>query len=194
MEFMHAPVLVAPAAATPVSADEAKTHLKVETGDEDALIEGLVAGATQHLDGYAGVLGRCMVTQSWRQDFDDFARILRLPMPAAGITGISWVDEAGAASSIDAANYELQADALGSFVRFVDDYDFPGDLAQTRAVRVTYTAGYGDAAAVPAPLKVAILLLVGHWYAHRRAVSDAAMVELPLGVAMMIAPYRRVGV
>lgn len=192
---MHAPVLVTPAAATPISADEAKTHLKVEGSDEDALIEGLVKGATQHLDGYAGVLGCCLVTQTWRQDFDDFAKILRLPMRAAGVTSISWVDAAGATASIDAANYELQADALGSFVRFIDDYDFPGDLAETRAVRVTYTAGYGDAAAVPAPLKVAILLLVGHWYANREAVNVGNITsELPLGVAMLIAPYRRVGV
>ena len=192
---MHRPVLVTAPSTTPVTTAEAKAHLRVDHSTEDTLIESLVKAATDHLDGYSGVLGRCLVTQTWRQDFDAFARTMRLPLLAAGITSAIYVDENAAETTITSTNYELQADDLGSFVRFIDDYAFPSGLAETRALRVTFTAGYGAAAAVPAAIKAAILLLVGHWYFNREAVVvGIAPAELPMAVNALLAPYRRVGV
>ena len=210
---MHRPVLVTPPAETPVSRTEAKAHLRVDgTGDDD-LIDGLIDAAVAHLDGYTGILGRCMVTQTWRQDFDDFARIMRLPLLAAGIATIVYVDDEGATSAaIDTANYELQHDERGSFVRFVDSYSLPGALAETRAVRVTFTAGYGAASAVPGALKTAIILLISKLYATARrdmladretvegigstswAAPELAAAVIDNTVALLIAPYRRAGV
>jgi uncharacterized phiE125 gp8 family phage protein len=60
------------------------------------------------------------------------------------------------------------------------------------AVQVTFVAGYGNAAAVPADLKAAIKLLVGHLYENREAVTLGAMpAELPLGFASVTNRYRR---
>lgn len=192
---MHAPVLVTPAAATPVSLTEAKAHLRVDHTSEDTLITSLVEAATAHLDGYSGILGRALVTQTWRQDFDGFWHCLRLPIPAATVSALKWTDDADtpAETTIAASNYELQNDALGSFVRLIDDFVYPSNLAETRAVRVTFTAGYGAASAVPGSIKAAILLLVGHWYANREAVGES-MSELPMAVDALLAPYRRVGI
>lgn len=192
---MHRPVLVTAPSTTPVTTAEAKAHLRVDHSAEDTLIASLVQAATDHLDGYSGILGRCLVTQTWRQDFDSFERTMRLPLLAAGITSAVYVDDNAAETTITSTNYELQADDLGSFVRFIDDYAFPSGLAETRALRVTFTAGYGAASAVPASIKAAILLLVGHWYFNREAVVvGIAPAELPMAVTALLAPYRRVGV
>jgi len=40
----------------------------------------------------------------------------------------------------------------------------------------------------------AMLLLVGHWYANREAVTDSNMTEVPLGVHHLLQPYRRMGI
>lgn len=45
-----------------------------------------------------------------------------------------------------------------------------------------------------ASIDQAMLLLVGHWYANREAVSDTQMSEVPLGVNHLLQPYRRMGV
>ena len=58
---------------------------------------------------------------------------------------------------------------------------------------MTYVAGVADSA-VPAPIKHAILLMVGHWYANREAVAPGQMHEVPMAVDALIRPYRRVGV
>lgn len=167
---------------------------------EDAsLMEGLVAAATAHFDGYAGTLGRCLVNQEWRAGFAAWPasspRILRLPFPDVSAAAVKYSDASGAEQTLDAALVELGRDALGSFVRLKDDFTSPTlDDDRLDPVRVTLTAGFGGAATdVPAPLRVAIMMLAAHWYEHREAAGEERF-AVPFGVDMLAAPYRRVGV
>lgn len=208
---MYRPVLVSPAALPPVSLAEAKLHMRVDHNDDDALIAGLIGGATQYLDGWTGVLGACLVEQTWRQDFDCFDRNLYLPLgPVIDVSSITWRDTAGAASAVSTSVYDLVTDETGrTFVRFAGDFVFPSNLHESRAVAVAYRAGYETTQEIPAadpgstiparitvpePLRVAILLMAAHWYSNREAVAQDALAELPIGVDSLIAPYRRVGV
>lgn len=189
---MHRPVLVEPPAAAPVSLAEAEAHILDVPDDQGALIEGLIAAATQHLDGWTGILGACMVEQEWRQDFDCFARCLPLPLgPVMSITHVRWRNKAGQMATVNQDEYSLRTDGGGrSFVRFRDSYQLPSDLYQVAAVQVTYKAGHEE---VPAPLKVAILLTVAHWFNHREAVVTGIIATtIPMGAKMLIAPFRRV--
>lgn len=47
--------------------------------------------------------------------------------------------------------------------------------------------------AVNATQKHAARLLVGHWYAHREAVSEVATSEVPMAVSMLLAINRPAG-
>lgn len=74
------------------------------------------------------------------------------------------------------------------------DQVWPGSYHREDAVSVTYVAGYGNADAVPAPIKAAILLIVGHLYENREASTVGVSAELlPMAVDALLAPYRRVG-
>lgn len=44
-----------------------------------------------------------------------------------------------------------------------------------------------------ASIDQATLLIVGHWYAHREAVSESSMIEVPMGAKALLQPYRRMG-
>lgn len=191
---MHAPVLVTPPAAAPISLDEVKAQIRADGADEDALLTILIAAAVAYLDGWSGILGRCLVTQTWSRSFDDFSRCMRLPMPASAISSIEVLASDGTPSTVLASNYTLQDDELGSLVRFKDSYSFPSDLYETKAVSVTFTAGFGAAAAVPADLKIAMLMLIGHWFANRETVNIGNITSsLPFGFDAMVSKYRRVG-
>lgn len=193
---MYQPTQTAAPATTPVTLPEARAQCQIEATDTsfDTLVQIYLDAATAHLDGYSGILGRCIVTQSWKQEFDDFAKCLRLPMPAATISSITYLgDDGTTTTTVAAANYALHHDALGSYVRFIDDFSVPSGLWETKAVAVTFTAGYGAAAAVPAAIKAAVLLLLTHWFQNRAAVVED-VAELPMGVSALIAPYRRVGI
>lgn len=208
---MHRPVLVEAPDMLPVSVAEAKLHLRVDHSDEDTLIESLIRAATEHLDGWTGILGRCLVEQEWRQDFDSFARCLRLPLgPVNAIGSVTWRNTAGQVSTIAQGDYSLRTDAAGrSIVRFADKYGFPGGLFEVGAVSVTYTAGYPTIPAevgppeiparstVPEDIKGAIKLIVGAWYENREeTVIGTIASPLPKSVSVeaLVRKYRRVGV
>lgn len=62
-------------------------------------------------------------------------------------------------------------------------------------IAVRYQAGYAaadDRSTVPAPIRHAILLMVGHLYSNRDAVTTTAAqpAQLPFGVEALLAPYR----
>ena len=190
---MLAPVRTAAPAAL-VTVEEARRHLRVDTTEDDDVITALIASATQYLDGYSGVLGRALVTQTWRQEFCGFAGRMALPLgPATSITSSSYFDAANATAALDAAVFGLFADARGPYVGLKPDQVWPSSYSRPDAVSITYVVGQ-DAAEVSATIKTTVLLMVAHWYEHREAVSPDAMTELPLGVQALIAPYRRVGV
>lgn len=183
--------VTAPAEA-PVSLAQAKAHLRVDHEDDDDLIGGLVDAATQYLDGYAGVLGRALVTQSWRLDLARPAcRSVLLPLPpVSAIEGVAYLSE-GAEAELDAAAWRLGEGPLGAFLVLNDGYGWPAMDGREDALRVTFTTGYGDPADVPAPIGQAIKLLVGHWYENREAVGEAARTApLPFAVTALLAPYR----
>lgn len=67
--------------------------------------------------------------------------------------------------------------------------------ADGRETVMRWKAGYpviDDKSTVPAPIRHAILLMVGHLFAHRDAVTatTAKPEQLPLGVDALLSPYR----
>lgn len=209
---MLKPVLITPPAADVVSLDDAKAHLHVASAGDDSLITALILAATVYLDGYAGILSRCLINQGWRQDFGCIDWCLRLPFPDVSGAAVSYYDASNAQQTVNPANYQVLEDGRGAFVQFVTGYGWPSTYWRPDAVSVTLTAGYGAAAAkVPGPLRSAILLHVGSLYSFAKSdafierdsvegvgyqswgmIADASG-ALNVAYNALVAPYRRVG-
>ena len=190
---MLAPVRTVPPATEPVTLAQAKAHLRVTSDAENTLIAALVSAAVSHLDGWSGILGRCLITQTWRQDFDGFG-CMKLPFPNVASAVVAYTDENGTSQTLAGSNYHIINGVRGSSIVLSDGGSFPGTASKPDAVRVTFVAGYGDAAAVPDGLKAAILLHIGHLFENRAAVEvGATPTVLPLAYEALIAPHRRVG-
>lgn len=190
---MHRPVLTSAPAVNAVASEDACAHLRVDISTEDALIRALVQAATAHLDGYSGVLGRCLVSQTWLQKFDAWGSILRLPFPDVSSVTVTYTDTSDATQTVSSALYDIFEDERGGYVRFNDDFTAPSIGPDVGGISVSITAGYGATADdVPMPLRHAILLHTAMLYENREAVGPA-MQELPLAHGALIAPYRRIG-
>ena len=103
------PVRVAAPQGELVSLGVLKDHLGVVGAHDDARIAALLAAAVAHLDGWRGALGRCILTQSWRVDYDDEGTHL-LPFP--DVSTVTAVDATGAAVTA-----VLSQGARGSYVK-----------------------------------------------------------------------------
>jgi uncharacterized phiE125 gp8 family phage protein len=54
------------------------------------------------------------------------------------------------------------------------------------AVRIDYVAGYATAGAIPADLRAAVKLLVGHLYENREASAPGTLNVIPLGARRIL--------
>lgn len=192
-----APVLVTAPAATPVSLGQAKAHLRVEHTDDDYLITGLIEAVTARLDGWSGILGRALVTQTWRQDFQEFPSgdVLRLPLhPVQSVSSVTYADAAGATQTLSPSLYRFAVDALGPAIVLDDDAVWPVTDERPAAVSVTFVCGTVPSL-VPGAIKSAMLLMIGDLYRFTESAVSGSVSEVPMPVSVqaLLAPYRRVG-
>lgn len=190
---MLAPVLVTAPTADLLSLDEVRAQCRVDGDDEDELLKAYIAAVTGHLDGWAGILGRALVTQTWSVSRRCFEDRMRLPLaPVSAIVSVKYQDADDTEQTLASGNYGLLSDGLGPYVYRQPTGAWPGAYSRANAVTITFTAGYGAASNVPRPIRQAALMLVAHWYENREpAVIGTSVADLPLSVSMLLAPYRR---
>jgi uncharacterized phiE125 gp8 family phage protein len=189
---MFLPTRTVAPATTPVTLAEMKAHLRVDFTDDDDLIQSLLDAAVQYLDGYAGILGRCLITQTWKQTYPSFDRCLRLPFP--NVTGVTlkYFDSSNVEQTVSAANYQLLEDSEGAYIELILPYVPPYPyIFRIDPVNVTLVAGFADAASVPVPIKQAIKLLGGDWYDSRATMQEGRLAQLPFSVEALLAPFKR---
>jgi uncharacterized phiE125 gp8 family phage protein len=183
----------------PLTLTEVKDHLRVDTTDEDALIEGLIDAAVAHIDGADGWLGRALVTQTWEWRLDRFpwgnnwADALRVPLPPLqSVTSIEYVDTAGVTQTWSDTLYKVDTSKEPGRIAPVYGETWPLTRDEIAAVTVTFIAGYGaNPQDVPAAIRSALLLLIGNWYTFREpTITGTIVARLPMGVEALLMPHR----
>lgn len=185
--------------AEPVTLAEAKAHLRVDHDAEDMLIAAWIEAARMSVEASTG---RALMPQTWEMRLAAFlADAIELPSPPLiAVLSVATVDAAGTITGLHPATYQVIAPAgpmaQPGAIRPAAGECWPGTVAGVAgAVRVQYQAGYANAAAVPAPLRAAILLLVGDLYENREAGaegsgSSARVLNTNPTVDRLIAPFR----
>jgi uncharacterized phiE125 gp8 family phage protein len=174
--------LLTPPAAEPVTLADAKAHLKLDTSDEDALVSTLVTAARARAEWHTG---RAFVTQRWclRLDAWPHGDAVEIPLPPlVGVEQVATTDASGIRTVLDATAYRVDSASEPGRVIFAHR---PPSLRARDCVEISFTAGYGDASTVPAPVKEAILEIVADLHTHR---GD----DDPVGLSgqVLLAPYR----
>jgi uncharacterized phiE125 gp8 family phage protein len=190
---MYRPVLVTAPTETAVSLVEAKRQIRADDfSDDDDYITSLIAAATAYLDGWTGVLGRCVMPQTWRQDYDCFERCMRLPLfPVISVTTVAYDDVDGVSRTIDSANYALLNDDMGAYIKFKQTYGFAAINVERPAVHITYQAGHASDAPELQTIKALMLILIAQWYENRSAISADQIQQIPFAADALIASLRR---
>ncbi len=183
------PIFVDGPAVEPVTLAEMKAYLRVDADDDaqDSVIAGLVKAARLLVEGASR---RVLIEQRWRVALDRWpqGRVVLLPLsPLISVESIKVFDAKGAAASIAAG--AIDSDRFSDPPRIaVTDAPEPGKPRNGIAIEVL--AGYGSTAeAVPAGLRLAIKILVAHWFENRGDVVGEQI--LPPEALTLVAPFQR---
>lgn len=181
--------MITPPAGDPVSVEEAKDNSRVEVGDEDALIAGLISSGTQVAEAFTR---RQLITSTLELALDGFPSgdtPIELPKPPLqSITSIKYIDRDGVEQTL--TGFQEDTSTEPGRVAPAFDESWPDTREVLNAVKIRYVAGFGAAAAVPNGIKVAIQQMVSGWFENREATSVLRITETPMSAEHLMRPHR----
>lgn len=162
-----------------VSMAEAQAYARVETGEEEAVLAGLIATASALCEAFTG---QVLIERRFDETLSASQGWLRLSLsPVRSIETVTSVAADGTQVVLGPAEYEIDIDGRGDgWVR----------LTTPAAGRLRVRASAGLASepnGIPEPLRQGILRLVAHLFATRDGVGG----EPPAAVTALWRPYRR---
>lgn len=165
--------VVTPPAGRPVTWSQAKAHLRLTGDTEQTYVETLIDAAAD----YAQEAMQCsLMPQTILATFFDAQPVVLPRGPIIRIESVAGAD----AASVDSSAYLVAHYGHRAEVKLRLSVAYP--------ISVRYVAGYANADAVPAALRLAILQHVATLYENRESVSDKAKLPVPHSLADF---YRR---
>lgn len=179
--------------------EELRAHVRLDAcgsppeHPDDTLLLALADRALSELDGADGWLGRALINQTWRLTLDRFpAGRIYLPLtspqahdasPApAPVLSVTYTDTDGVVRTLtEGTDYVVLTEHDPQFIEPAYNVCWPSTRCISGAVRVTYQAGYGDAAEdVPAAIRSYVLVRIGQLYEFRElVVAGVTVAEVP---------------
>ena len=163
-----------------VTMSEAQAYVRIETGEEEAVLAALIRTASALCEAF---LNRVVIARDFTLDLPASSTWQRLELtPVQSISAAELVDSNGTANPLLASDYAADIDSNGDgWVRLAEARDL------TR-IRVSGTAGMAqDENGVPEPIRQGVLRLVAHLF----TVRDGDAGEPPAAVTALWRPYRR---
>lgn len=181
----------------PLTTAEAKTHLRVDTADDNDYIDALILAARQQAE---SITRRALITQTWKYYLaqfplatpGQFPNAIEMPLaPLQSVTSVKYTDNDGVEQTVSSGDYDVDINIEPG--RIIPSFGnvWPSTRYQPNSVVIEYKAGYGGASTnIPAQIIHAIKLLIGHWYENRESVVTGTQVnEIPDTVQYLLDRY-----
>jgi uncharacterized phiE125 gp8 family phage protein len=183
------PIFISGPAVEPITLEAMKAYLRVDVddGSQDDLIAGLIKAARLMVEAASR---RILIEQHWRVVLDRWpiGGTILLPLtPLIAVDGITVTDASGNVTDVPASVFETDTLSDPPRIAFAGAPE-PGK--PKHGISIALRAGFGAAPeAVPATLKLAIRILVTHWFENRGDVIGEQI--LPPEAVALVAPFQR---
>lgn len=162
--------ITTPPAVEPITAAEAKLHLRVDVSDDDALIGALITAVREHAE---TITQRALAQATYCLYLDEFPAAIEVPRPPlGGITHIKYVDPSGTLTTLASTEYTVSAADEPALIVPAYGKTWPTTQSHVDVVQVTFTAGY-TAELLPDAARAYMLAAIGTLYANRESAAQA---------------------
>ncbi len=188
--------LAEPPEAEPVTLEEAKAHLRLEGGADDAYVTALIQAARERAELF---LRRALITQAFEYTLDGFptAPAIDLPRPPLqSVESIQYIDTAGNVQTLAPEDYVVDTSSgeIGR-VALAWNWFWPIARGSINSVVIKFTAGYGDSPEdVPQAIRQAILIEISNLYENREDVIVGQNISMLSLSERLLWPFRAMSV
>ena len=183
--------VTAPATA-PITLAEAKAQMKVESSDDDTIIQRLIDAAVNFVDAQ-GALGKAMITQTWGQWLSPNPGTVYLLLgPVQSVSAVKYYDVDGTLQTATLADFNVFGTPNRISVFPKSGKAWPVTQTRDDAIKIEYIIGYGStSASVPETVRHALIMLVSNWYENRETELIGSISKtLPFGFDDLIGTER----
>lgn len=147
---------------TPITLEQAKLHLRIDSTDEDALIDSISLAATEWCELYQN---RRYVKRTEVMYLDKFPLIIQPQYsPLVSVTSIKYYDSDGTLQTLDSSYYRVDTNSEPGRITEAYGKYWPITRDMTNAVIITYIAGYSTPSNIPNDITAAIRLMIQYFY------------------------------
>lgn len=187
----------------PITLETARLHLRLDTEGsppthpDDNLVQALISVAREAAEQYTA---SAIVQQDYTLALDAFPdKEISLGIwPVNSVASVTYKDPDGATQTLASADYGFDNFSRPARLYLQPNKTWPPTAIVPNAVTVQFNAGFTDEDSpnpypLPKAIKQAMLLLIGHLYENREAVTSMsvnAKEELPMGAAYLLTPHR----
>lgn len=171
--------------AEPLNLEEVKDYLRIETAEDDPLLNSLIKVARKVAEEYTA---RGFFEQVWIQTIEReeiTKEIAFLRSPFKELVKIETQDSEGNWTIVSGNAYYVKSDAEPAKVKLKTGESW-GNAVET--LKIEFKTGYSTTSEIPEPLKLAILRLIAYYYENR---GDAtSFKQIPDDVKILLDPFR----
>jgi len=181
----------------PVTLDELKTHLRIDTNSEDTYLTSLIKGVRETIELKCGL---ALITQTWKIFFDNFKnyndnwwdgikelpvgyfsqKIIEIPKaPLQSVTHVKIYDNSNIATTFSTDNYTVftyeGVSPSNGRIMLKEGVTWPYVERTVDGVEIEFVAGYGSAGDVPQIIKQYVLEEAAYRFEHRGDCDPATL-------------------
>lgn len=185
-------VVTPPTESGVVSLADLRRHVAQPLPDDDLQLQEFQEAAERVI---AAKLARPLFTQTRRAWFDGTpGAVVRLSEPASSVVAVTTYAQDSTPVVVAGTVYQADLVSVPARLALVQGQQWPTGLRAQQSFAVTYVTGWARVD-IPRNVRLAVALLVAHWYEHRTPTQAVSYTEVPYGIdALLGTPVMALGV
>jgi uncharacterized phiE125 gp8 family phage protein len=178
----------------PLDLNETVKMLQSVAELDETIVDVLISSARQRFEERTGRQLLTATWEEWRDCFSADGAIELAHAPLQTVVSIKYVDTDGNLQTLSTSTYQVKAPSGPQcdrgWIELAYGMTWPAIRYESGAVRIQYTAGYGDApGSVPELVRSALYLLVTDFFCSRCAADGKPAPKKPIGMEDLLSAY-----
>ncbi len=172
--------------AEPITLAEVKGQCRIDDADSDDMLRIYIAAAREYVENWSGT---ALAQSAYIFYFNEWQAEYKIYWPINSITSIEYknADNVGTYGGTLTDYYHNAEQGLIT----LGDSAMSDLYAQSNAVKITASVGRDNIGKISAEKKLAMLLMVGHWYENREdSIAGTITTQIPRGANDLLASCR----